>query len=339
MPHRPKISRRQIANLRKPHRFFVREPGIEHPLKEKALAHLIEIIELELESEASHDRLIEIIPEVCRTDHHPLEILHAVQKLVHLRHLPAALRPRTVLNKSIDLIEKENRVLRLRLIERGLDVLLCSADPHRKEIAPHLDDHLAVDRLGEILDEFSLSGSGRSPKKKVHPRPIDADILSAVDLPEIVSNRLRYPAKLDIALEIQPLERIILCRKHNIIRGLGFHKLAVRLHQPLQQSRHLICLRRHVLEIFQDHGNAACICIIFPGKRAYLGFRNDIFKRELLYVVLPDVHSHGMGKLLEAYRIIETPTNGIVHGIRRRIRNPDNRVAHGIKHRIDLALL
>ena len=129
LPDRAEVAGRKVGNGGKPPRLGIPKARLEHPLEERPLAVSLKVVELKLERESPHDRRVEVVHEVGRPDHHALEVFHAAQELVDLRHLPAALRPGTILYEAVDFVKEQNRVVRLCFVERPLDVLFRLAHP------------------------------------------------------------------------------------------------------------------------------------------------------------------------------------------------------------------
>ena len=168
LAHGAEVAGREVAKRLQLGELVLRELRLEHAFEEEALALVVKVAELELEGEPAHHRRIQVLREVRRRDHHAVEVLHLLEKLVHLRNLPAVARTATVLQKSIHLIEEENGMFGLRAAKRPGDVLLRLTDPLGEQIAPFHDEHLPVECLAEILHELRLAGSGRPEEQNVH---------------------------------------------------------------------------------------------------------------------------------------------------------------------------
>ena len=145
------------------------------------------VAELELVGEAAKDGGIEMLHEVRRPDHDALEPLHAVQQFVHLRDFPVGNRAGAILHQPVEFVEKENRILFLRLLECGADCLLRLADPVVEQVARHLHDDFAAELLTEVVHELRLASTWRSPEKKTHARPVrKRRIVCGAEQPEVL---------------------------------------------------------------------------------------------------------------------------------------------------------
>ena len=244
---------------------FVGEAGLEHPLEEDALPGVVEVVELELEGEAAHDGGVEVGQEVGRADHHALEVLHLVQELIHLRDLPALLCAGAVLDEPVDLVEEENRVFLLGFRKGGLDVVLRAADPHREQVAAHLDHHLGAKRLAEVLHEFRLARPGRPPEKEVHAEAVGiaVAVLLLAEPPHGPDNAVER----DVAADVEPFERVVRRGLEAVVGLLRVrvqaHEFAVRLHEAVDEFRHLLLFWAHPLHVLKDHRDAPRARLVF----------------------------------------------------------------------------
>ena len=170
LPHRAEVAGGEVAERLQLLEFVFGQGRLEHPLEEGFLAGIVEIVERELEREAAHDGRIEIRAEVRRRDHHTVEVLHLLEEFIHLRNLPARPRVRAVLDESVDFVEEENHMFRLRTLKGLRDVLLGFADVLREEVRPLHHKDLAVEFLPEMLHEFRLARPGRTEHQEVHAR-------------------------------------------------------------------------------------------------------------------------------------------------------------------------
>ena len=243
------VAGREIAQRLQLIELIFCERRLEHALEEETLARVVKIAEFQLEREPTHHGRIKILREVRRRDHHAVEVFHLLEKLVHLRNLPAVARTATVLQKSIHFVEKEDGMLGLRAAECPGDVLLRLADPLGEQIAPFHDEHLPVKRLAEILHELRLPRAGRPEEQNVHAglvlrRQTEVRI-------KVVPHGLDDARRRNLPLDVEPVERIVLRGKE----GMGIlhaHELAVRLHERGDKLVHLLRRRRHALHVLKN---------------------------------------------------------------------------------------
>ena len=312
------------------------ELRLEHALEEEALALVVEVAELELEREAAHRRRIEVLREVRRGDHDAVEVLHLLQEFVDHRHLPVPGRTVAVLKKSVDLIEEQDRVLRFRSAERIGDILFILADPLREDVAPLHHDHLAVKLAAEILDELGLARAGRPEEEDVEARTVRGIIVEPRG--EVVARGTDDAVESDLAPDVESIKRIVL-RGEEPGGRLDAHQLAVGFHEVRDEFIDLPRLGLHALHIRKHGRDPARARLVLRGVRFDLRVVDRIADLELADEIAPDRGALGRVKALEADRVVEAATNGLVHLVCRRVGDPDRRDRDLVENGVHYSLL
>lgn len=336
LANRPEIAGRKILESLERRVFVIREPGLEHPLEKDLLPRVVQIVELDLEGEPAHDRRIEILAKVGGGHHDSVEVLHLLQKFVHLRDLPALHRHLAALHKTVHLVEEQDRMLHLGAAEGPRDVLLGLADPLGKEIASLDDQHLPIQRLPEVLAELALPRAGGAVHEDVHPGLVHAGGVEAAV--EIIPDGLHDLVRLDLALDVEPVQRIIL-RGQELLPFGNPHELAVGLHEGRHEIVDPLRLRIHALDVRKHRRDATGAGRIL--RRVFLDLLIGDQTAQLVLgdEILPDRGALRHVQALEADRVVEAAAHGLVHVVGRRIGNPDRRDLHVVQDGVHDALL
>ena len=308
---------------------------MEHAFEENFLSCIVQIVELQFEGEAAHDRGIQIDGKVGRSDHDAVEVLHLMQQFIDLRYLPVAGRAFAVLKHSVDFIEKENRVLLLRFGKCLLDRLFSSADVHVQQVASHFDDDFGVQHRAEILDEFGLSRSRSSGEQQVHARTVNLVLLAV----QIVADCADDVFERNLPLDVESGKRVVFCRKHLVFLRGNPEEFAVRTHQLFDEPFHLFLAGSHLGEILQGERNAARADRIEGGQLGLQFIGNQLFQIHFADVVVPDHLALRIGERFKADGVIEAPAAGFIQGFGGRVGDPDGRNLAGIKHHVEASLV
>ncbi len=130
-PNRREIAGRQIAQLieRGAVSTFMRPWAFLGVIAEKTPALFgLQIVELDLEREASQRRVIESLHQVGRANEQPVEALHLRQHLVDGGHFPGVLGRLAFGQEAVGFVEQQQRAVLLCLAEHLRDLLFGLAD-------------------------------------------------------------------------------------------------------------------------------------------------------------------------------------------------------------------
>ena len=245
------------------------------------------------------------------------------------------MRPGTILHDAVDFVKEQNRVVRLSFLERSLDVLFRLAHPTGQQVAPHLDNHAAVQRLPKMLHELCLAGSGRPPQENVHARAVRI-VPILLTVPEI-PHSLHNPVERDIPFDVQSVQGVVLRRHERVVLRLRLHEFAMGFHERLDERGYLVLARTHALDVLQNHRYAARAGLVLLSELFGELCGDEPFKPELLHTVAPDGRTLTCAELVETDRVVETTPDGIIQRPCRGIRYPYCRQFCLVENRVDHA--
>ena len=202
------------------------------------------------------------------------------------------------------------------------DVLLRLPDPLGKEVAPLDDQHLAVQRLPEIFAKLALPRAGRAVHEDVHAGLVHAGGVEAAV--EAVPDGLHDLVQLDLALDVEPVERVVLRRQELLPVG-DPHELAMRLHERRHEVVNISGIGVHALDVGKHRRDAAGAGRVCRRISLDLVIGDQIAKPVLGDEIFPNRGALRHVEPLEADRVVEAAAHRLVHVVGGRIGNPNRR--------------